>query len=105
MENLKKNNINAFAYADDLAMVGRCKTNLLEAIDIVEEWADNNIIINKKKSGIMIHKTRGKAAKEDKGFLREFPYKSEYKYLGIIIDRNLTLRNHLNNLKSKVEKG
>ena len=37
MENLKKNNINAFAYADDLAMVGRCKTNLLEAIDIVEE--------------------------------------------------------------------
>ena len=53
----------------------------------------------------MIHRTRGKAAKEDKGFLREFPYKNEYKYLGITIDRNLTLRNHLNNLKSKMEKG
>ena len=103
---LKSKKINAFAYADDLAMVGRCKTNLLEAIDTVEEWAEqNNIIINKKKSGIMIHRTRGKAAKEDKGFLRDFPYKNEYTYLGMVIDRNLTLRNHLNKLKDKMQKG
>ena len=64
IEKLRERNINAFAYADDLAMVGRCKTNLIEAIDIVEEWAErNNITINKKKSGVMIHKLRGKAAK------------------------------------------
>ena len=55
----------------------------------------NKLCINKKKSGVMIHKFRGKAAKKDKGFIREFPYKDEYTYLGIVIDRNITLRPHL----------
>ena len=96
MIKLRKHNINAFAYADDLAMVGICKTKLLDAITIVEEWArENNLRINKKKSGVMIHKHRGKAAKEDKGTIRDFPYKNEYTYLGIIIDRNLPMRRHL----------
>ena len=36
MEKLKKENINAYAYADDLAMIGVGKTNLLNAINIVE---------------------------------------------------------------------
>ena len=63
MTELRKNNISAFAYADDLVMVGICKANLLKAINIVEQWAmTNKIIINKKKSGVMIHKYRGKAA-------------------------------------------
>ena len=73
-------------------MIGISKANLLEAINIVEEWArDNKLTINKKKSGVMIHKYRGRAAKEDKGFIRDFPYKDQYTYLGIIIDRNLTM--------------
>ena len=76
MNKLKKNMINAYAYADDLAMIGICKANLLKAINIVEGWArENNLIINKKKSGVMIHKYRGRAAKEDKGTIRDFPYK------------------------------
>ena len=103
MKRLRENNLNAFAYADDLAVIGKCKTNLLDAINIVEQWAiDNNLTINKKKSGVMIHRMRGKAAKQDKGFIREYPYKTEYTYLGIVIDRNLTLRNHLNKLKDKM---
>ena len=76
IERLKRNKIDAFAYADDLAMIGLSKANLLNAINIVEQWArENKLIINKKKSGVMIHKYRGKAANEDKGFIREFPYK------------------------------
>ena len=64
MKRLRKNNINAYAYADDLAMFGISKSNLLKAINIVEEWArENKLTINKKKSGVMIHKFRGKAAK------------------------------------------
>ena len=39
----------------------------------------------------MIHKYRGRAAKEDKGYIRGFPYKDQYTYLGVIIDRNLTM--------------
>ena len=53
----------------------------------------------------MIHRLRGKAAKKDKGFLRGFPYKTEYTYLGIVIDRNLTMRNHLQKMKEKMKKG
>ena len=52
------------AYADDLAIVGVCKTKLIEAIEIVEIWAEeNNLTINKKKSGVMIHGYGGKSAK------------------------------------------
>jgi hypothetical protein len=64
MKKLKEANYNAFAYADDLAIIGICKTKLLKAIDIVEQWAEDNLlIINKKKSGVMIHGISGKARK------------------------------------------
>ena len=53
----------------------------------------------------MIHKYRGKAANEDTGKIREFPYKDQYTYLGLVIDRNLTMRKHLEKIKDKVEKG
>ena len=36
MKKLRMNKIHAFAYADDLAMAGYNKVNLLEAINIVE---------------------------------------------------------------------
>jgi len=53
----------------------------------------------------MIHKERGKAAKKDRGYLRDYPYKNEYTYLGITIDRNLTLNSHLQKIKDKIKKG
>ena len=43
----------------------------------------------------MIHKYMEKAANEDTGTIRDFPYKNEYTYLGLVIDRNLTMRKHL----------
>jgi hypothetical protein len=56
MRKLKEEGFNAFAYADDLAVIGICKVKLLKAIDIIEAWADKNLLtINKKKSGVMIH--------------------------------------------------
>ena len=36
MKKLRENKINAFTYADDLAMAGYSKANLLDAINIVE---------------------------------------------------------------------
>ena len=77
MEKLRKKGLHALAYADDLCVLGICKTNLIKAIDIIEEWTEKNkLIINKKKSGVIIHGNGGKAAKKDKGFIREFPYKT-----------------------------
>ena len=40
----------------------------------------------------MIHAKQGKSSKKDTGFLKDYPYQKQYKYLGIIIDKNLTLR-------------
>ena len=92
MVRLEKEGFIAFAYADDLVIIGFCKMRLLEAIEEVELWAMLNILtINKLKSGIIIHKFLGKACNTDKGFMRGYPYKNEYKYLGVTIDRNLTL--------------
>ena len=83
----------ALAYADDLAVIGFKKCELKRAIKLIEQWAKNNkIIINKKKSGVMIHGFKGRTSKLDKGEISGFPYKNEYKYLGIIIDKNLTLK-------------
>ena len=48
MEELRKEKLEAFEYADDLAIIGICKTNLIQAIDIVEKWAElNDLKINK----------------------------------------------------------
>ena len=96
MVKLNANNFISFAYADDLAIIGFNKCRLLQAIDIVENWAkDNKITINKMKSGVMIHQSRGKTCNSDKGEIRGYPYQKEYKYLGIIKDKNLTLQNQL----------
>ena len=79
------------AYADDLAIIGFNRSRLREAINIVEKWAkENRIVINKKKSGVMIHARKGRTCKKDIGEIQGYPYKKEYKYLGVIIDKNLT---------------
>ena len=88
---LKKKKFDAFAYADDLAVIGFNKCRLIEAIETIEEWAfKNDIIINKRKSGVMIHAKRGKTSNKDKGEIRGYPYKKSYTYLGIVVDKNLT---------------
>ena len=93
MRELNRRGFIALAYADDLAVVGFRKSELKYAIDTVEQWASNNkIIINKKKSGVLIHGYKGRTSEADNVFIRGYTYKKEYKYLGIIIDKNLTLK-------------
>lgn len=56
---LEQVGIEAFAYADDLAAHGFDEELLNTAIKIIEEWGDeNNMKINKKKSGIIFHMKR-----------------------------------------------
>ena len=66
--------MDAFAYADDLAVIGYNRCRLFKTIDIIEEWAkDNNIVINKKKSGVILHNSRGPTPKANKGWIRDYP--------------------------------
>ena len=63
MKELNEKGFIALAYADDLAIIGFNKSELKRAIDTVEMWAANNrIIINKKKSGVMIHGFKGRTS-------------------------------------------
>ena len=89
--NLTNDDMDAYAYADDLVVNGYTEEKLKRAIKIVEEWAKiNRMQINKKKSGIIFHKKRKKKKKEgDIIQIEGYPLKEEYKYLGIIIDSKL----------------
>ena len=53
----------------------------------------------------MIHGYKGRTSKQDKGEIRGYPYKNEYKYLGIFIDKNLTLKQQLEYTREKIKKG
>ena len=56
---LEEKDFKVYAYADDLAIVNKHRSNLELAIEIVEEWTkDNLMIINKKKSGIIMHRKK-----------------------------------------------
>ena len=60
---LNKHVFECFAYADDLAITDYDNENLKAlkvAIRLVERWVDfNDMDINKKKSGIIFHCSRG----------------------------------------------
>ena len=50
--------------------------------------------LNKGKSGIMIHGLKGRKQKKET-FIQGIPIVDKYKYLGIWIDKNMTLNDHL----------
>ena len=55
--------------------------------------------INHKKSGIMFFKS--KTYKSYNTIYSNYPIVKTYKFLGILIDYNLTLKEHIKNLKKK----
>ena len=62
---LKRHGLTCLAYADDLAIVSKGKNQLKKAIEICMKWTlENKMMINKKKSGIIIHEFRKKGRKK-----------------------------------------
>ena len=56
---LEERGFQVYAYADDLAIIGRYKEKAEEAIEIVKEWTEENEMkINKKKSGIIFYRKK-----------------------------------------------
>jgi hypothetical protein len=67
---------------------------------IIDKWSNNNNIkINKNKSGIIILQHNNNKDKNINGY----PLKNQYKYLGITINYNLDPTNHLYNINRKLE--
>ena len=72
----------------------------------MQKWADNNEMqINKKKSGILFHQAAGRPFKPGDGFVEGYPVEIKYKYLVIWIDRTLNFYHHLKHIKQKIVKG
>ena len=84
IKELKEENHEVLAYADDLAVTGVGKKELKKAIKLIERWTGRNKMkLNKKKSGIIIHTKQGPLTKEYEGEIEGFPIVDKYKYLGI----------------------
>jgi hypothetical protein len=81
VEELDKNCFEVLASADDLAFVCKNMEELEKAMDNIESWSTNNgIMVNKKKSGIIV------LGKEYYDSIKDYIVVKEYKYLGIILD-------------------
>lgn len=88
------------AYADDLAVICKSPEELYSAMEILERWSMNNdIAINKNKSGILIiDQDRGERLK-----INGYPLKLNYKYLGIKLDRQLNPMTGLMDMNKKLD--
>ena len=97
MTELQKEGIDAFAYADDVAIHAIDIEKLGKAIKIVEDWVDKNKMkINRKKSGIIFHKKRRSKINIDTIMTyKEYPIVTKYKYLGIWLDVTMKFKEHL----------
>ena len=99
INNLDKNVFEILAYADDIAIICKNKNELLNSMEIIDKWAlNNNIKINKNKSGIIILQHNNNKDKNINGY----PLKNQYKYLGITLNYNIDPTNHLYNINKKL---
>ena len=91
--------LDCLLYADDLALVGD-DDQIMLAIMVIEQWcADNNMIVNKAKSGILpVCNSRYEGTSDVNGY----PVGSCYKYLGLMLNGRLDLKDHLKCINKKV---
>ena len=97
IKELVDNGFDTFAFADDLAVNAFLDKRLKKAIKIIEKWTEENkMTINRKKSGIIYHTKKNRKSKDSENrTYMGFPVRTEYKYLGIMIDKNLSFQKHL----------
>jgi hypothetical protein len=96
---LEANAFEILAFADDLAVICRSRAELLKVMAIIESWSlENEIKVNKKKSGILFIQNRKCQETEIEGY----PIRNNYKYLGIRINDKLSPRSHLISVNVKL---
>jgi len=90
------------AYADDLVIYGDSISQLNAVMKLLEEWTiANDMKNNKKKSGLLILRADKRTSERIKGELNGYPVLSSYKYLGIKIDNDVTLRIEKREMRNK----
>ena len=100
IDELDKNACDVLAYADDLCVLCEGRSQLINAIHIIDKWSKlNGINVNKLKSGIMIVNNY----KIDENNIEGYPIIKEYKYLGILINDKMNIQNHIGNIDKKLD--
>ena len=89
-------------YADDIILICKDKRELMRGIRFIEEWSrENQLSINKRKSGVMIMNKRRSRMNEE-GEIEGYPIVLSYKYLGTVIDNSQSIDHHLTQLNNKM---
>ena len=101
---LDKAGYHVFAYADDIAITGSGEKKLLKAWQTIWNWQlDSQMAVNRKKSGIMVHQgTLKKLVTVDRQKVHKrsgIPTVETYKYLGVIFDRKLNFKAHVEHVR------
>ena len=75
---------------------------MLRGLKFVEEWSkDNQLLINKKKRGVMImNKRRNRINAE--GQIEGYPIVLSYKYLDTVMDNSQSINHHITELNNKM---
>jgi Reverse transcriptase (RNA-dependent DNA polymerase) len=99
INSLTEQGLIVIAYADDIALVLKDKSDLNKALEIIEGWSSrNNMEINKNKSGILKFGGFRSKLRELKGY----PVVNKYKYLGIRLNRKEVLSNLLSQVNDAI---
>jgi hypothetical protein len=97
-DSLRQAGISFRFYADDLIAIGDDET-VRRAIPLIDMWANaNNMIVNRNKSGILNINNPSFRVGE---YLDGYPVMDRYKYLGLLVNGRLDLRDHLAQINRK----
>jgi hypothetical protein len=90
-----------FAYADDLLVTTYSQSDTKNAIQKIESWCSRyKMKMNKKKSGILLlNKKKEEPLPEP---LNGIPYVETYKYLGVVMNSQFTIKDHIKKLEKKI---
>lgn len=117
LENLENNLLDAICFADDvtISVMGRHGTKTMydrmnQALKIVERWcATTGLHVNPEKTQmVLFSKSKFDENKENRRVMfygKRVKLYDSVKYLGIILDRKLTMREHIDNVVSRANRG
>lgn len=105
IEDAQVSNEDLLAYADDLLVVCTSLHQLRQVIKIIRKWSkENNLELNDKKSGIvefLPRSGRQTSTLKTGSVFESIPIVDKYKYLGLWLDKKLTLDPQLHHIKKK----
>lgn len=88
-------------YADDLSNLTNSIETLRKLINLIRKWGEQNeILLNNSKSGVIIIEGNNNNWQMDS--IEGIPIVESYKYLGVVINNKMTLKDHIDRMKIQI---